>query len=363
MALDPSAAAARPARSIGREGGAWILDQATYEPGHRAGRALAAARAVVILAACLVAGFGFAAAPASASGPGSQDPTSQPTDASGSSSAGSSADGSPTAGSPTDGSSTDGSSTTTVNDTSPPPVLGAFGVSAGFPSYQTVAGYLSAQYQYLGFQVKGSYTAVGPYVALELRGYPPVPVPVPLFVGIGGGYYGGNVTYFGTLGAHVPLSLHVRLDLEGGVANVPLLAKRAWAPYLSVGVSYAFPFVPTHGGYGPEAAAPMSLAGSPGPVCEKSDTPDRGMLLEAFHRTVKGFLDSARATYGSIYTDLSYSFDVTSVRVSGDHGVVKIHYKGSVRTIATGKRESASGNASAVYRWNGCGWSTVDVSY
>ncbi len=332
--------------------------RAGHRAGRRAGRPLAAAGAAVILAACLVAGFGFAAAPPSASGPGPQAPASQPTDVSGSSSAGST-----NAGSSGAGSSAEGSSTTTVTDTSPPPVLGAFGVSAGFPSYQTVAGYLSAQYQYLGFQVKGSYTVVGPYVGLELRGYPPVPVPVPLFVGIGGGYYGGNVTYFATVGAHVPLSLHVRLDLEGGVANVPLLAKRTWAPYLSVGVSYAFPFVPTHGGYGPEAAAPMSLAGSPGPVCEKSDTPDRGMLLEAFHRTLKGFLDSARATYGSIYTDLNYSFDITSVRISGDHGVVKIHYKGSVRTIATGKRESASGNASAVYRWNGCGWSTVDVSY
>ena len=249
------------------------------------------------------------------------------------------------------------------SEAGPPPVLGAFGVSAGFPSYQTVAGYFSAQYQYVGFQVKASYTAVGPYVALELRGYPPVPVPVPLFVGIGGGYYGGNVTYFGTLGAHVPLSLHFRLDLEGGVANVPLLAQRTWVPYLSVGVSYAFPFVPTHGGYAPEAAGPLAVAGTPGPVCEKSDKPDRGMLLQAFSGTVKGFLDSARATYGSIYTDLRYSFDITSVRISGDHGVIKIHYSGSVRAIATGKRESASGSASAIYRWNGCGWSTVSVSY
>ena len=362
MTLDPSEPAGRPARSIGREGGAWIPAQATYEPGTEP----AAEQAARWPRPGRRSSWRPVWSPGSASrrrprarpARVPQAPASQPTDASGSSSAGSS-----NAGSSGAGSSAEGSSTTTVTDTSPPPVLGAFGVSAGFPSYQTVAGYLSAQYQYLGFQVKGSYTVVGPYVGLELRGYPPVPVPVPLFVGIGGGYYGGNVTYFATVGAHVPLSLHVRLDLEGGVANVPLLAKRTWAPYLSVGVSYAFPFVPTHGGYGPEAAAPMSLAGSPGPVCEKSDTPDRGMLLEAFHRTLKGFLDSARATYGSIYTDLSYSFDVTSVRISGDHGVVKIHYKGSVRTIATGKRESASGNASAVYRWNGCGWSTVDVSY
>ena len=252
--------------------------------------------------------------------------------------------------------------TTTVHDTSPPPVLGAFGVSVGFPSYQTVAGYISVQDQYVGFQLEGSYTAVGPYVGLELRGYPPVPVPVPLFVGIGGGYYGGNVTYFGTVGAHVPLSLHVRLDVEGGLANVPLLARRSWAPYLSVGVSYAFPFVPTYGGYGPEAAGHLSVAPS-GPACVKTGTPDRSALLGAFHRTLQGFLDSARATYGSVYTDLHYSYDVTSVSVSGDRGTVKIHYSGSVRTIATGKKESASGNASAVYRWNGCGWSTVDVRY
>ena len=265
-------------------------------------------------------------------------------------------------GSSTAGASADGSSTTTVADDTPPPVLGAFGVSAGFPSYQTVAGYFSAQYRYLGFQLKGGYTPVGPYVGLELRGYPPVPVPVPLFVGIGGGYYGGNVTYFGTLGAHVPLSLDVRLDLEAGVANVPLLARRSWAPYLSIGLSYAFPFVPTHGGYGPKAAGHLSVAGD-AVTCEPTDTPDVSQLLPAFHRTLKGFLDSARATYGSIYTDLHYSFTITSTHISGKRGVVKIRYSGSVRTIATGKKESASGTATATYRWNGCSWSTEDVSY
>ena len=53
----------------------------------------------------------------------------------------------------------------------------------------------------------------------------------------------------------------------------------------------------------------------------------------------------------------------TSATISGDTGRVHIHYSGSVTTIATGRKESASGSASATYRWNGCGWSNVGVSY
>ncbi|MEJ2359411.1 MAG: hypothetical protein P8Y13_15215 [Deinococcales bacterium] len=256
----------------------------------------------------------------------------------------------------------DTSGSATGSDDAPPPALGAVGITGGFPSYQTAALEFSAQVQYVGFQAKVSDTAIGPYFGLELRGYPPVPIPVPLFVGIGGGYYGGEFTYYGTLGAHVPLALHTRLDLEGGVANVPLLAKRSWAPYLSVGVSYAFPFTPTYGGYEPEAAAPLTVAGSAGVTCETSDQPDASKLGEAFHNTLQGFLASARATYGSIYTDLTYSY-TTSTSIHGDVGIVKVHYHGSVRTIATGRTESASGNASATYRWNGCAWLTVRVEY
>lgn len=245
----------------------------------------------------------------------------------------------------------------------PPPALGAIGLGGGFPSFQTVAPYISIQAQYVGLQVKTSLTAVGPYFGFELRGYPPVPIAVPLFVGLGGGIYGGNTTYFATLGAHVPLSLHVRLDVEAGAANVPLLDKRTWAPYLSLGVSYAFPFEPTDTSVDFQVAAPLTIGGAPAPVCESEHPPGKGALVAAFHQTLANFLASARATYGSIYKDLKYSYTISSVAISGTRGRVVIHYHGSVVNIATGHKESASGTASATYFWTGCYWVTRSINY
>ncbi len=83
-----------------------------------------------------------------------------------------------------------------------PPGLVAVGVSVGFPSYQTAAISASVQSQYVGAQLKGSWTAAGPFIGVQLRGYPPLPLPVPLFVGLGVGFYGPNVSYHAALGGH-----------------------------------------------------------------------------------------------------------------------------------------------------------------
>lgn len=244
----------------------------------------------------------------------------------------------------------------------PPPALGSFGVSAGFPSYQTVAPFLTVQDRFVGFQLKVSDTALGPYVGLELRGYPPVPIPVPVFVGVGGGFYGGDTTYFATLGANVPLGLHVRLDLEGGVANVPLLSQRSWAPYLSLGLSYAFPFEPTYGGQGVDVGMHLSVAPVPS-ACTQPTKPDPRTLVNAFHNALSEWLRSAEATYGSVYKDLKYHYSVASRRVRGNYATFVIHYSGSVRTVATNKLEKASGKATVTFYWSGCGWGVAGISY
>lgn len=44
-------------------------------------------------------------------------------------------------------------------------------------------------------------------------------------------------------------------------------------------------------------------------------------------------------------------------------GIVAIDYQGSVREIATGTVHDAAGAASAAFRWNGCGWVNLSVSY
>lgn len=247
-----------------------------------------------------------------------------------------------------------------------PPALLAVGLSGGFPSYQTAALAVSLQAQYVGIQVKGSWTPAGPFVGVQLRGYPPVPVPVPLYVGVGAGIYGANTSWHAALGAHVPLGRATRLDVEGGVASVPLLEGRAWAPHVAVGVSYAFAL--------PSERGSAAAAGEQDPranrdnqgvprTCAEAARPDEVALMNAFRLTLQRWIDSARATYGSVYTDLRYDVDVTSTTLEGNDATVRLRYRGSVREIATGLRHEAEGEASATFRWSGCAWRNTGVAY
>jgi len=241
------------------------------------------------------------------------------------------------------------------------PALFAVGISAGFPSYQTVALAVSVQAQFVGAQLKGSWTPAGAYVGGQLRVYPPIPVPIPLFVGVGGGIYGSNSSYHFALGTHVPLGKDLRLDLEGGVANVPQLDKRAWVPHLAVGISYVFPVQ-----LAPSArSAPVdrtSPAGG-GATCAAPGGPDRGQIPAAIEAIVNDWILSARATYGSVYTDLKYRYTITRVQVNGNVANVTVNYSGSVREILTGTRQSAAGDARVRLVWAGCGWGGGSVEY
>jgi hypothetical protein len=241
------------------------------------------------------------------------------------------------------------------------PALFAVGISAGFPSYQTVALAVSLQAQFVGAQLKGSWTPAGAYVGAQLRAYPPIPVPIPLYIGVGGGIYGSNASYHFALGTHVPLGKDLRFDLEGGVANVPQLDQRAWVPHLAVGISYVFPveLAPS------EASARLDRGSAPGggAACTAPDGPDRAQIPAVIEATVNDWILSARATYGSVYTDLRYSYSITRVQLSGNVANVTVNYSGSVREILTGTRQSASGDARVRLVWTGCGWGVGSVEY
>ena len=257
----------------------------------------------------------------------------------------------------------------TVNLSSAPPALFSVGISGGFPSYQTVALGVSLQSSFVGIQAKAGWTAAGPFVGLQLRGYPPVPISVPLFVGVGMGVYGPNVSYHAALGTHVPLSRALRLDIEGGVALVPLLDGRALAPHLAVGVSYAIPLEVDQVASRTErnevglTIAERSRNGVNAPTCSEPVAPDEAALGDVVDELVDDWIRSARATYGSVYSDLKYSYGVPSSKISGTGATVSISYRGSVKEIATGKRHSASGTATAEFRWTGCVWVGGAVSY
>ncbi|MEX2542015.1 MAG: hypothetical protein WD314_09400 [Trueperaceae bacterium] len=249
------------------------------------------------------------------------------------------------------------------------PVLGlaSFGVSAGFPAYQTLALNAAVQYRYFGLAVRGSWSsAAGVYGAFALRGYPPVPgMPVPVFLEAGVGGHAGGAVPFAAIGAHVPLAQRLRLDLEAGAARVPLLDRTNTVPFLSLGLSYAFSFdvaeLVASGRNGPASATGTLDGTGPGLACDLE--PDESQLGSAMSATISEFLRDARATYGSLYTGLAYSYDVRDQRVDGQSAVVSLTYRGSVTEIASGKRISASGSATARYRWNGCSWRRTGLNY
>ncbi|HEX7003740.1 MAG TPA: hypothetical protein VF168_06105 [Trueperaceae bacterium] len=252
--------------------------------------------------------------------------------------------------------------------TSEPEVLGlaAVGVSAGFPAFQAYALNASVQYRFVGLATRATWTAdAGVYGSLALRGYPPIPgSPVPVFLEAGLGSHSGGAVPFLAAGGHIPLGRRLRLDIEAGAASVPLLDQRQVVPFLSAGVSYAFAFDPSHALSTRRAdreAEARERVMARGGDCGLE--PDGAKVGRAVAATVSGFLRDARATYGSLYTNLSYSYDIEEIEVNGDRASASISYQGTVTEIATGKTISASGSASARFRWNGCSWSRTGVSY
>ena len=244
--------------------------------------------------------------------------------------------------------------------------LAAFGVSAGFPAYQAYALNASVQYRFVGLAARATWTPhAGVYGSLALRGYPPIPgSPVPVFLQAGFGAHLAGGTPFVAAGAHVPLSRHLRIDIEAGAASVPLLDQRQIVPYLSLATSYAFSFdasyaLSTRREERREEARERMIAR--GVDCGLE--PDGSLVGAAVSATVSGFLRDARATYGSLYTNLSYSYDIEEIEVDGDRAYARISYEGSVTEIASGKQISASGSASARFRWNGCSWSRTGIDY
>lgn len=246
----------------------------------------------------------------------------------------------------------------------PVPALVSFGVTAGFPSNQTVAATAAIQSGPVGMALRAGYgPGAGPYGGATLRLYPPLPgMPVPLWLGGGAGVGVGGVVPHAALGAHVPVAQRLRLDVEAGAAWPMLGLERTTVPHLAVGVSYAFAVElrPASNGVGTGVGA-GAARGAPA-ACEPGP-PDPGLLDAALRRAEDSFVDDARATYGSLYRGLRYRVDVEERDLDGDTAVLTLEYEGSVVEIATGERIEASGTATATFRWTGCDWRHVGLDY
>lgn len=240
------------------------------------------------------------------------------------------------------------------------PAVAAFGVAFGFPAYRTVGLGASLQSGAFGAAVRAAWGSAGVAVGLQARAYPPVPWPVPTYVAAGADLYGSGVAPHLAVGAHVPLAERWRLDVEAGVAWPPLLDTRTLAPYLSLGVGYAFALTiaPT----APPIATAAASGGGAGDACVAGD-PDAALLNAAVDATVRRFVADATATYGSLYRGLDYRVRIVERDVRGVDARVALAYQGSVVERATGRTLDASGTAEVTFRWRRCGWLRTGLTY
>lgn len=242
------------------------------------------------------------------------------------------------------------------------PALVSVGFASGFPTYQATTIAVGVQMELVHFQLKGGYTAAGAYIGGQFRLYPPIPAPIPLYVGVGGGVYGSNNSFHVAVGTHIPVTEHIRLDLEVGAANVPLLNERSWAPHIAAGISYAFAIDASSARSSSAAAsrtvneARQATVGS----CEQSD-PNLNLVAGVVQATIDGMVVNARATYGTTFTDLQYRYNIVNVATNANQADVTIDYAGSVRNRLGGGVESATGEAGVALHWTGCGWRAGEV--
>lgn len=242
------------------------------------------------------------------------------------------------------------------------PAIAAFGVVVGFPAYRTVSLSASIQAEFLGAAVRVGYGTVGFAGGVQARAYPPVPWPVPTFVGVGADIYDGRIAPHVAVGAHVPIAERWRVDVEGGVAWTPLVDTYQVAPFLTFGASYAFatdlPASTPRADDEPTGPAPARIAAG----CPATE-PDPSSLRRAVGATVDRFVADATATYGSVYRNLRYRTSIDDIDVDGARATVRVDYDGSVVERLNGRTHDASGTAEIDFRWNGCGWTRTGLRY
>ena len=233
----------------------------------------------------------------------------------------------------------------------------------GLPAYRSFGVGAALKADQLGLALRGAWGSVGPAFGAQARWYPPLPMPIPFYLGLGVDAYDGGVTPHGVLGAHVPLGPNWRFDLEGGAARASLAGEPRWTPHLSIAVGYAFVIdlpEPAAGSVSDaSASAPRSARGA---ACVPGD-PDPDLLASAVSASVRAFVRDGVALYGNAYRDLRYRYTIVGQRVDGDVATAQIRYSGSARPVIGGDRIEASGTAEASYRWTGCGWRQTSLRY
>ena len=232
----------------------------------------------------------------------------------------------------------------------------------GLPAYRSVGLGVALRSEQFGVALCGAWGSVGVAFGAQARWYPPLPSPLPFYLGIGADAYVGSVTPHAVVGAHVPLAPNWRLDLEGGAARASLGGTTVWSPHLSVGVSYSMAFDLPEARSAADGPSPAEGRGGSASACVPGD-PDPEVLARDVDAAVRAFVREGVALYGNAYRDLRYRYSIVSERVDGDMAEVRIRYSGSARARLGGELVEASGTAQATFRWTGCRWRQVDLSY
>jgi hypothetical protein len=233
------------------------------------------------------------------------------------------------------------------------------GLHGGLPGYRTVSGVAAIRSDLFGAAARLGYGAAGVSGGVQLRLYPPLPLPVPAYVAGGLDAYAGSTAWSLALGAHVPLGQHLRLDLEGGAAVSSTLQGASWAPYASVGVSYAFPVLldPSLG------AQPEPTFGPSAAVARCDAPPNPSAIADGVAAAVRSFVRRGMVLYGSQVRSLSYRYRISSTEVTGDTARVSVQYEGTAVETFTGNVVDARGVAQVELRWNGCSWVATSIDY
>ena len=232
----------------------------------------------------------------------------------------------------------------------------------GLPAYRSVGVGVALRAEQFGVALRGAWGSVGVAFGAQARWYPPLPSPLPFYLGVGADTYVGSVTPHAVVGAHVPLGSHWRLDLEGGAARASLAGSAVWAAHLSVGVSYSFAFDLPEPRPQDDGPSGVQGRGASAPACVPGD-PDREVLARDVDAAVRAFAREGVALYGNAYRDLRYRYTIVSERIDGDVAQVRIRYSGSARARLGGELVEAAGTAEATFRWTGCRWRQTELRY
>jgi hypothetical protein len=237
-----------------------------------------------------------------------------------------------------------------------PPAVFSVGLRGGLPSYRSVALEASVQQGWGGAAAHVAYGSAGVAGGIEARLYPPLPGVLPLYAGVGADVYAGGVAMHGSLGGHVLLGDLFRFDLSVGAARARLAGTPVWTPRVAAGVSMVwYVDLPPSTDRSPAALSASSVR------CDRP--PDPAALEAAISREVERFVRDGIALYGAAFRDLEYEYSVVDQHVSGSAARALIRYRGSAIDVVTGDVVSASGDATARFRWTGCRWLMTELRY